>query len=449
MLDFQYLYSMKIKLSEEQLKRLVKSTLGEQNFHHNFSGNKPKTSQLFDRNGFAILDLRNPEHFNAYQSVADKYISTRKANHLGATGYMFANAALQAQRKYKVLVPVELALAQMNQEGGFSVDKTVKPIKTINPFNIGNVDSGATKKYSSVSQAINSYYDLMASKYLKNKSVPDLLKNFVDYRGLRYASDANYETKVADTLNYVKNISSQVYTNLRKKQNVTNKKEGGFWATIKDMLSENRPIQSDIEEEYPTTWNVEEFARLKSFNQRIQYCEKNLTRISSGSSRIAYKIDDTKVLKLAKNKKGLAQNEAEIDYSQDYMMDDIVAQVFNYDENNLWLEMELARKLTPAMFQNLVGFTFEEYVDGIWFEEDRLKPRKSLIKRSKPERFDEMWENDFISKIFDIMGSYENFMAGDLTKLSTYGVVTRDNQDTIVLIDFGLTQDVYDSHYKK
>ena len=46
-------------------------------------------------------------------------------------------------------------------------------------------------------------------------------------------------------------------------QNVTNKKEGGFWVTIKDMLSENRPIQSDIEEEYPTTWNVEEFARLK------------------------------------------------------------------------------------------------------------------------------------------------------------------------------------------
>ena len=232
-------------------------------------------------------------------------------------------------------------------------------------------------------------------------------------------------------------------------QNVTNKKEGGFWVTIKDMLSENRPIQSDIEEEYPTTWNVEEFARLKSFNQRIQYCEKNLTRISSGSSRIAYKIDDTKVLKLAKNKKGLAQNEAEIDYSQDYMMDDIVAQVFNYDENNLWLEMELARKITPAMFQNLVGFTFEEYVDGIWFQEDILKPRKSLIKRSKPERFDEMWENDFISRIFDIMSSYENFMAGDLTKLSTYGIVNSDNQDTIVLIDFGLTQDVYDSHYKK
>ena len=57
-------------------------------------------------------------------------------------------------------------------------------------------------------------------------------------------------------------------------------------------------IKKDVEEEYPATWNVEEFKNLKSFNQRVQYCETNLTRIASGSSRIVYKIDDTKVLNL-------------------------------------------------------------------------------------------------------------------------------------------------------
>ena len=206
--------------------------------------------------------------------------------------------------------------------------------------------------------------------------------------------------------------------------------------------------QMDIKEDYPTNWNVEEFSKLKSFNQRIQYCEKNLVRISSGSSRIVYKIDDTKVLKLAKNKKGLAQNEVEIDYSQDYMMDDIVAEIFHSDENNLWLEMELARKVTSAMFQNIVGFTFEEYVDGVWYQEENLRPRKSSYKRPKPEKIDEMWENEFVSRIFDVMGSYENFVAGDLTKLSTYGVVNRNGQNDIVMIDYGLTKDVYDSYYK-
>ena len=93
---------------------------------------------------------------------------------------------------------------------------------------------------------------------------------------------------------------------------------------VKLTLSEDyTSVQRDIEEEYPISWNVEEFSKLKSFNQRIQYCEKNLTRISSGSSRIAYKIDDTKVLKLAKNKKGIAQNNVEIDYSHKMPLDQI------------------------------------------------------------------------------------------------------------------------------
>lgn len=208
-------------------------------------------------------------------------------------------------------------------------------------------------------------------------------------------------------------------------------------------------IKRDIEEEYPTTWNVEEFKKLRSFNQRIQYCERNLTRISSGSSRIAYKIDDTKVLKLAKNKKGLAQNETEIMYSQDYMMDDIVAQVFNYDEDNLWLEMEFARKLTPAIFQNIVGISFDDYVDGVQYQDANLRPKKNYFKTPAPDNMDEMWENDFVSRIFDLMGSYDNFVAGDLTKLSTYGIVKRDGQDAIVLIDFGLTEEVFTSHYKR
>jgi hypothetical protein len=195
------------------------------------------TKKLFDQYGFAVLNLSNPEHFNAYKSVADSYIATRKANHLGANGYMFASSALQAQKNFKVLVPVELALAQMNQEGGFSIDPKAKPVRTINPFNIGNVDNGATKKYPNVSQAILSYYNLMARDYLNGKSVSDLLKNFVDYRGLRYASAPNYEAKVTDTLNDVKVISSPVYTKLRKKIDVENKKEGGFWATIMDLFS--------------------------------------------------------------------------------------------------------------------------------------------------------------------------------------------------------------------
>lgn len=102
-------------------------------------------------------------------------------------------------------------------------------------------------------------------------------------------------------------------------------------------------VESLLDEDYPLTFNMEHFKTLRSFNQRIQYCEQNLQRISSGTSRIVYKIDNEKVLKLAKNSKGLAQNEVEAGYSKYNDLEDLVARTFDYDEKNLWVEMELAR----------------------------------------------------------------------------------------------------------
>jgi GNAT superfamily N-acetyltransferase len=205
--------------------------------------------------------------------------------------------------------------------------------------------------------------------------------------------------------------------------------------------------QMDIEEEYPTNWNVEEFSKLKSFNQRIQYCEKNLLRISSGSSRVVYKIDETKVLKLAKNKKGLAQNEVEIDFSNDYMWDGLVAEIFNYDENNLWTEMELARKVNPKMFQEVTGLNFDEYCDNLRYYDSQQGNRKNTYKPTKPESYDDMWENEYGSGMLNLVGSYD-LPVGDLCRLSTYGVVSRNSQNDIVMIDYGLTKDVYDSYYR-
>lgn len=203
-------------------------------------------------------------------------------------------------------------------------------------------------------------------------------------------------------------------------------------------------IENYLEEDYPSTWNIEEFKNLKSFNQRIKYCEEHLTRISSGSSRIVYKIDEVKVLKLAKNKKGISQNEVEIEYSNDYMWDSVVAQVFDYDENYLWLEMELARKLTTSAFKNITGFSFFDYSDALQYTYNTAFTR---FKRYKPIDYDEMFEEEFIGDIFSLIGNYENIVVGDLKRTSSYGLVNRNGVDQIVMIDYGLTRDVYDSYY--
>ena len=94
-------------------------------------------------------------------------------------------------------------------------------------------------------------------------------------------------------------------------------------------------IESLLDEDYPSSFNMEHFNSLKSFNQRINYCQEHLQRISSGSSRIVYKIDNTKVLKLSKNKKGLAQTAVEIHWGNDSYFGSILADVFHYNEDDL------------------------------------------------------------------------------------------------------------------
>ena len=79
----------------------------------------------------------------------------------------------------------------------------------------------------------------------------------------------------------------------------------------KIIVTEAQYMKIINEMAYPVSFNMDEFKMLKTFAARIKYCQARLQRISSGSSRIVYKIDNEKVLKLAKNRKGIAQNEAE------------------------------------------------------------------------------------------------------------------------------------------
>jgi hypothetical protein len=144
--------------------------------------------------------------FNNYAQKAQTYISKVNPN-TDITGEMLAAGAQKAFKATGKVVPVELALAQLQQEGYLAKGKGNKPQRTKNPFNVGNTDSGATVSYSTLQPGVDKYFNLLAKHYLNVRTPDELLNNFVNSSGNRYASDKGYESGLK---NIIKNINQTI-----------------------------------------------------------------------------------------------------------------------------------------------------------------------------------------------------------------------------------------------
>lgn len=213
---------------------------------------------------------------------------------------------------------------------------------------------------------------------------------------------------------------------------------------IKSLIFEELDlVEGDIEEiaNYPEGFSLEKLKSLPSYAQKTGYAMKHLARIGAGSSRVVFVADDQTAIKVAKNKKGLAQNELEIEVSQ-YDSDGVItAKVFDYDEDNLWVEMELARKAKPSDFPNLIGFPMEVFFDSLRVISNRLHGWGS-IGTIDPK----LTENESFKTIVQIMADLDMTHA-DITRISSWGVVKRDGKEKLVLVDFGLNKQVWNNYY--
>ena len=204
---------------------------------------------------------------------------------------------------------------------------------------------------------------------------------------------------------------------------------------------------------YPTSFSFEDFDRINSYSQKLKYASDHLTRMGSGSSRVIFKIDEEKVLKVAKNIKGLAQNSTEQDYSIQNWHGDIVAKVFKIGEEvknvgPFYLEMELAKKLNPNRFKQLLGFSVQDL--ELW-----LKNQAFLHKKSRygsfidPNLKESLDNNEFVGQLWDMIQNFAMAYPGDFGRINSYGEVLRNGIPTVVLVDFGLSESVHLDYYAK
>lgn len=179
---------------------------------------KEQLNQLIDKvttgggDIFTDLDLTTEEGYKMYSQICDTFIKTRNPNLLNITGDMMASSAKRAFEKYNKYIPPELALGQLAAEGGIgNPDPNTPPMKTKNPFNVGNTDKGDRVNHGSVQSGIDAYYNLIAKDYIgKGRTADDLIYNFVNHKNLRYAGAPNYEKVVGSIARQVNKIAKNL-----------------------------------------------------------------------------------------------------------------------------------------------------------------------------------------------------------------------------------------------
>lgn len=203
---------------------------------------------------------------------------------------------------------------------------------------------------------------------------------------------------------------------------------------------------------YPVSFNMDEFKKINTFKGRVEYCQERLRKIGAGSSRIVYQIDNEKCLKLAKNTKGLVQNASETDKYLEQI--GIAAITYDCHPKYQWIEMQLARKAKPSDFKRLTPYDFNVFCHWIDYIHAQYSRGRTYRNKQMDELFksDYFWENieyTVFQEVETYLSNYTLEAIGDLKRISSWGIVSNNGEEKLVLIDYGLTDDVYNTYYKR
>jgi hypothetical protein len=193
-------------------------------------------------------------------------------------------------------------------------------------------------------------------------------------------------------------------------------------------LAESEELPADSKDLKTILKNLE---GLETYTARKEYAEKNLEHLSSGSSRIVYLTPDKTVVKMAKNDKGIAQNEVECNPK---MKSKFINEIISCAKNHSWLETHYLDKITTKDFKEMTGLDFDDFGEAL---------RYGLKSTSeKPKGFDKVADSE-VYKEMKRLGEKFDLLAGDIARISSWG--TKDGRP--ILIDAGLTEEVFDEYY--
>lgn len=169
------------------------------------------------------------------------------------------------------------------------------------------------------------------------------------------------------------------------------------------------------------------------------YCVKMLGEpISKGSSRAVFQIDDTRVLKLAFNMKGVAQNKAEVTVYQQAPDKKFMPIVYNDSdmENYFYVISEYVLTAEYEDFKKVVGIPFYSLESFI---------SNNMLEYAMKRHEDTPKVHELLQYLITMSNMGVNIF--DWTVISNWGLAKRNGKMIMVTLDNGFTQNVANNFY--
>lgn len=344
----------------------------------------------------------------------------------------------------------------------YNGDKSVEGYKRL--CNLLSMENGI--KYNEMKRLKNFFDNYNGSEdsveFILNGGEP--MKLWIDAT-LNLATTVTQNIKQAEKMANIKNIRPTDVNNTKDRQNKTTKPTQikAQTSNVNNSISDNNlfkfenkkinkiicineeqaKILKKINEAQDNNFSFDELSNINSFKGKYDYCIQHIGQpCGKGSSRVVFQLSDEKILKLAFNKKGIAQNEAE-DMTYNY---DTAPKIFECDNDYQWLVAEYVLPAKAQDFKICTGLAFKEFCKFIRSCYKHRFNKYDYDVYSIEEYCEFMENNEDLMAFDDFIGNYEPPI-GDLLRIKNYGMVLRDNHPTIVVLDNGLTHEVWKTYY--
>lgn len=209
------------------------------------------------------------------------------------------------------------------------------------------------------------------------------------------------------------------------------------------------------------TFNWNQFKKLANMNamdMATNYAHYHLQVLGQGSSRTVFILSSRYVLKIAlpdsgkggeASPEGIGQNEEEVNAVTSPKLKPIFAEIYDFDKNYRWIVSELVKPAQNGHFFKTYGCTQRFFFKTL---RDVLSNKKAPTEEEL--RYTANYNRENVDKIDykKLIDTYEGVVAAVASGLSAGDISYHDHwgataDGRIVLLDYGLSEELYKNHY--